>query len=76
MTNIIDHPKARVAAYIRMAGLTGADLEEHKRMFPDFADWLRNRGTPNGSANLARPVSNSIVISVRGVLCRCASQAL
>lgn len=32
-------PPERLAWYRRMAGLTGADLAEHMRMFPDFAGW-------------------------------------
>jgi hypothetical protein len=33
----------RLRAYRNMAGLTGADLDEHKRIFPDFAKWLAEK---------------------------------
>ena len=46
MTQVIQFTDAqRLRSYKNMAGLEGADLEEHKRIFPDFAEWLdRQKG--------------------------------
>jgi len=41
MTQVIQFADAqRLRTYKNMSGLEGADLEEHKRIFPDFAEWL------------------------------------
>ena len=37
---VVTIPPETLAFYRRMAGLTGADLAEHMRDFPDFAEWL------------------------------------
>ena len=37
---VVTIPPETLAFYRRMAGLTGADLAEHMRDFPDFAEWF------------------------------------
>jgi hypothetical protein len=39
MNNIKQHPKL-LHYYHLWAGLTGSDLEEQKRLNPEFAEWL------------------------------------